>query len=111
MASPSIRALSTGRAPTASAILGNLSLNRAPRRLHTSTRSPCFRVRIRNPSCLTSCSQPARREVTAHHVAGGDKGDINEHLAPLWENMRRLWRADVEKIISLAKSDETRETK
>jgi hypothetical protein len=36
----------------------SLSLNRAPRRLHTATSSPCFRARIRNPSCFTSCSQP-----------------------------------------------------
>ena len=60
-ASPSIRALSAGKARTASAMFENLAVKSVPYRLHTSTRSPCFRARVRNPSCFTSCSQPARR--------------------------------------------------
>jgi hypothetical protein len=50
------------------------------------------------------------REAEAWRAAG-DKGDINEHLAPMWEGMRKLWLSDIEKITSLANGDEMRETK
>jgi hypothetical protein len=51
--------MSTVRPRIASAIARNRSVKSAPRRLQTFERSSSFRTRMRKPSCLISCSQPA----------------------------------------------------